>query len=91
MHNKAQEPVYAIVVDKHIQHDIDTGLLEIYNSKEQAEQNTFKGATIKAIDVSTHPAPSWQGLSDSDFHEAHDTEFRRGAAWAEQILEEKNR
>ena len=42
------------------------------------------------IPLYTHPAPSWQGLSDKDFNEAHDIEFRRGAAWAEQILEEKN-
>lgn len=33
---------------------------------------------------------AWQGLSDSDFHEAHDIEFRRGAAWAEQMLWERN-
>ena len=53
----AQEPVYAIVADKHIQYDIDTGLLEIYNSKEQAEKNTFIGAEIKTVDVTSHPAP----------------------------------
>jgi hypothetical protein len=49
----AQEPVYAIVSDGHIQCDLNTGLLEIYNSKEQAEDNTFIGAEIKAIDIYT--------------------------------------
>lgn len=28
-------------------------------------------------------------LIEADFHEAHGIEFRRGAAWAEQILYEK--
>ena len=66
-----QEPVYAIVVDRYIQYDIDTGLLEIYNSKEEAEKNTFKGAKIKAIDISINPAPSreWVGLSDEEISE----------------------
>lgn len=32
----------------------------------------------------------WQELTDEDFHEADGIEFRRGAAWAEQMLWEKN-
>jgi hypothetical protein len=32
----------------------------------------------------------WQGLAEDDFHEAQNVEFKRGAAWAEQILEERN-
>jgi len=34
--------------------------------------------------------PAWQELTDDDFHEADGIEFRRGAAWAEQILWERN-
>lgn len=64
----AQEPVYAIVYDGHIQCDMDTGLLEIYNSKEEAEDNTFIGAEIKAIDIYTHPH-QWQGLTDDEIWE----------------------
>jgi hypothetical protein len=38
----------------------------------------------------THPAQPWQGITEDDFREAHDSEFRWGAAWAEQILQERN-
>lgn len=42
-----------------------------------------------AIPLYTHPH-QWQELTDDDFHEADGIEFRRGAAWAEQMLWEKN-
>lgn len=40
----------------------------------------------------THPAPSWQGLSDDDMEKAkfYDESFYNGARWAEQALKEKN-
>jgi hypothetical protein len=94
----AQEPVYAIVSDGHIQYDLNTGLLEIYNSKEEAEDNTFIGAEIKAIDIYTH-SHQWQGLTDDEINELHhkwimnsgnkDTQYDFACA-IEQALKEKN-
>lgn len=99
----AQEPVYAIVFDRHIQYDMNTGLLEIYNSKEQAERNNFLGAEIKAIDVLTHPAPTkeWVGLSDDERDDIKGRIYQSDDAGAyidpdiamleaERILKEKN-
>jgi hypothetical protein len=50
----------------------------------------YKKGSSNEVPLYIHPAQPWQELTDDDFHEADGIEFRRGAAWAEQMLYEKN-
>ena len=58
---------------------------DIYNAKQSDE----------SIPLYTHPAPSWQGLSDDEIDKEalkgdHAAYFALGALWANQALKEKN-
>jgi hypothetical protein len=75
----AQEPVAWLEVIDHYGHKISR--INLFDKGLELADGT---------NLYIHPAHPWQELTDDDFHKSHDVEFRRGAAWAEQILEERN-